>query len=109
MSGTFPSLMGLSSYGFGRSRGYVKNWIANHPGTEASEYLEMVSEVFADIITNASLNGSANVIQSIFQLKNHFGHEDHVKVEASSPSMMGSARTREEIEERYRNSIVVDE
>lgn len=108
LSGTFPSVMGLSSYGFGRSKGYLSNWLRNNPGTEVAEYIEMVKEIFADILTNASLNGSANVIQTIFQLKNHFGHEDHVKVEASRPSIMGSARSREEIEMRYK-SIVVDD
>lgn len=107
-SGTFPSMMGLSSKGFGLYRDYIQAWTGNHPQSQTTEYLKMVKEIMADTLTNASLRNHANVAQTIFQLKNHFEHQDEVKVTKVSnedPLMIGAV-TEEEIKERYKNSVV---
>lgn len=109
-AGIFPSVMGLSVYGYGLSNGTLSTWLKNHPSHPTSEYINMIKDAMADILTNASLNNSANVIQAIFQLKNHFGHEDHVKVEAfASQDLLQGARSKEEIAMRYKENVVIDD
>lgn len=110
-SGTFPSMMGLCSRGFGMTRDGLYKWMDRNPGTPTTEYVGIVQEMMADILTNASLRNKANVAQTIFQLKNHFGHSDEVrvkKVEGDDPLMAG-ASSQKEIEERYRQSVVWDD
>lgn len=110
-SGTFPSMMGLCSRGFGMTRDGLYKWMDRNPGTPTTEYIGIVQEMMADILTNASLRNKANVAQTIFQLKNHFGHTDEVrvkKVEGDDPLMAG-ASSQKEIEERYRQSVVWDD
>ena len=110
-SGTFPSLMGLCAKGFGTYRERLDKFIATHPDTPTAEYIGIVKELMADILTNASLRNKANVAQTIFQLKNHFGHSDEVKVVKTvqeDPLTMGT-RSEKEILERYRQSVVWDD
>lgn len=111
ISGTFPSLMGLCAKGFGTYRERLDTFIANHPDTPTAEYIGIVKELMADILTNASLRNKANVAQTIFQLKNHFGHSDEVKVVKTTqedPLTMGT-KSEKEILERYRQSVVWDD
>ena len=111
LTGTFPSMMGLSAKGFGVSRQAVSQFMHLHPEHPTSEYLILVKDIMADILVNASLNNQANVVQAIFQLKNHFGHEDNVKFEAiqTKDSLLAGAKTRKEIEERYKDSVISED
>lgn len=111
ISGTFPSVMGLCAKGFGCTRDRLNAWIADHPETPTAQYIGIVKEMIADVLTNASLRNKANVAQTIFQLKNHFGHSDEVKVLKTlreDPLAMG-ASSQKEILERYRQSVVWDD
>lgn len=111
MSGTFPSLMGLCAKGFGTYRDRLDQWMRTHPEAPTTEYIGIVKELMADILTNASLRNKANVAQTIFQLKNHFGHSDEVKVVKETredPLTMGT-KSEKEILERYRQSVVWDD
>ena len=110
-SGTFPSMMGLASRGFGAYRELVNKFMISHPEHPTSLYLMMVKENMADILTNASLHNHANVAQTIFQLKNHFEHADEVKITKSNnedPLLMGAV-SEEEIKKRYKQSVVYDD
>ena len=110
-SGTFPSIMGLCAKGFGCTRDRLNEWVDNHPETPTAQYIGIVKEMIADVLTNASLRNKANVAQTIFQLKNHFGHSDEVKVLKTlreDPLAMG-ASSQKEILERYRQSVVWDD
>ena len=111
LTGTFPSMMGLSAKGFCISRQAVNQFMLAHPEHPTSEYLTLVRDIMADILVNASLNNQANVVQAIFQLKNHFGHEDNVRVEAvqTKDTLLAGAKTRKEIEERYKDSVVTED
>lgn len=111
ISGTFPSVMGLCAKGFGCTRDRLNAWIVDHPETPTAQYIGIVKEMIADVLTNASLRNKANVAQTIFQLKNHFGHSDEVKVLKTlreDPLAMG-ASSQKEILERYRQSVVWDD
>lgn len=111
ISGTFPSMMGLCSRGFGSYREKLERFISSHPESATAEYIRIVKDLMADVLTNASLRNKANVAQTIFQLKNHFGHSDEVKVVKTvqeDPLTMGT-RSEKEILERYRQSVVWDD
>ena len=111
ISGVFPSIMGLCAKGFGCSRDRLNDWVIDHPETPTAQYIGIVKELIADVLTNASLRNKANVAQTIFQLKNHFGHSDEVKVVKTmkeDPIAMG-ASSQKEILERYRQSVVWDD
>jgi thioredoxin reductase len=71
--------MGLSA-AFGLSRQAVNQWMLAHPGHATTEFIHRYKDIVADILTNASLYGSANAIAVIFTLKNHFEHVDRVDI-----------------------------
>lgn len=111
ISGTFPSIMGLCAKGFGCTRDRLNSWVADHPDSPTGQYIGIVKEMIADVLTNASLKNKANVAQTIFQLKNHFGHMDEVKVTKTekSDSLLIGASTEKDIMERYKESVVWDD
>lgn len=79
LASCFPSVMGLSG-ALGCSRQNLNRWLLSHGEHPSAELINMVKDLMADILTNASLFNNANAIQSIFQLKNHFGHSDKVEI-----------------------------
>ena len=105
-AGRYPSLMGLYSMGFGYNRSYIYTWMAKNPGTATTVFLQTVKEVIADILTNQSLKGNAQVIQAIFQLKNHFDHAD--KIEVRPASQENEELTADEVRKKYGVVIEVD-
>lgn len=111
ISGTFPSIMGLCAKGFGCTRDRLNCWVEDHPDSPTGQYIGIVKEMIADVLTNASLKNKANVAQTIFQLKNHFGHMDEVKVTKTekSDSLLIGASTEKDIMERYKESVVWDD
>lgn len=80
----FPSVMGLAVYGLGISRQALNQYLQRNDNP-STRFINQVKDIFADILTNASLYNNANSIQAIFQLKNHFGHSDTVQFEAIPP------------------------
>lgn len=95
LAGVYPSLLGLCSHGFIISRQAMYLHMRNHPNDETTEFLERVSDVFANILINQSLYNNANPVQAIFQLKNHFGHTD--KTEVNITASTGQEQTTEEL------------
>ena len=74
-SGTFPSALGLS-----RSLGYsdraLRDWRNKHPDSPTGIWLEMVNDMFSDILNQSALNNNANTIMSIFLNKALYGLRD---------------------------------
>ena len=83
LSGTYPSVQGLASFGFGISRQALNQWLRRdkNKGSEAAELIERACDMFADILTNQSLHNNANGIQALFQLKNNHAFADRVEIE----------------------------
>lgn len=83
LSGTYPSVQGLATKGFGISRQWLNMWRLDqkNKGTESLDLIEMAYDLFADIITNQSLHNNANGIQALFQLKNNHSFADRVEIE----------------------------
>lgn len=99
-SSTFPSVMGLSG-AMGCSRQNLNRWLLSHPGHPTTDFINMAKDVMADILTNASLYNSANALQVIFQLKNHFGHSDRVEISPVAQTPADSEISVEDIRKRY--------
>ena len=83
ISETFPSVMGLSVQAYGVSRQALNQYLNSHDN-EVTAYINIVKDMIADILTNASLYNNANATQVIFQLKNHFGHSDVVEMDVKN-------------------------
>jgi len=79
----FPSVMGLATRGYGISRQALNQYLIAHDN-ETTDFIKMVRDNIADILTNESLNNNINPVQTIFQLKNHFQHTDSVTVETNN-------------------------
>ena len=92
-SQTFPSVMGLAVHGFGISRQALNQYITRNPDSRATDFINRVKDVIADILTNASLNNNANAVQAIFQLKNHFDHSDKVEIQPIPADPLSSEHT----------------
>lgn len=99
-SSSFPSVMGLSG-AMGCSRQNLNQWLLSHPGHPTTDFVNMTKDVMADILTNASLFNSANAIQVIFQLKNHFEHSDRVEIAPVVQNQPDTDYSAEEIRARY--------
>lgn len=99
-SSSFPSVMGLAG-AMGCSRQNLNQWLLAHPGHATTDFVNMTKDVMADILTNASLFNSANAIQVIFQLKNHFEHSDRVEIAPVVPGQSDADYSAEEIRARY--------
>ena len=83
LSGTYPSVQGLASFGFGISRQALNQWLRRdkNSGSEVAQLIGRATDMFADILTNQSLHNNANGIQALFQLKNNHAFADRVEVE----------------------------
>lgn len=64
-SGTFPSSLGLA-----RSLGYsdraLRYWRTKHPNSDTAQWLEIVNDMCADILSQSALKNNANNIMAIF-------------------------------------------
>ncbi|MFI3226991.1 MAG: hypothetical protein R3Y09_06205 [Clostridia bacterium] len=98
LASSFPSVMGLASHGFGISRQALDKYLQNN-NNETTEYIKMVKDQMADILTNESLYNRANAVQALFQLKNHFGHADKIELQAVTQERDTPSITQ--LEEKY--------
>ena len=99
--GAYPSVMGLSVYGFGISRQALNQFMLRNPEAPTTDYIHRVKDIMADILTNQSLKNNCNPVQAIFQLKNHFEHTDKIEEIIPYTEPLGKAPTTAEIMERY--------
>lgn len=83
LSGTYPSVQGLASFGFGISRQALNQWLRRdkNSSSEVAQLIGRATDMFADILTNQSLHNNANGIQALFQLKNNHAFADRVEIE----------------------------
>jgi len=108
-SGTFPTVMGLASLGFGVSRQWLNEYLRVHPDTPTADFIERTKDLFADILSNAALSRTATETMSIFILKNCAGFVDKMEITPRPPEgPLGAAVSQAELESRIQD-IVVDE
>jgi len=95
----YPSFMGLATEGYGISRQALNQYLLEH-NSATTEYIKIVKDSIADILTNASLYNNANAIAVIFQLKNHFEHKDQINIQAIPINPLGELVDPIEIQRR---------
>lgn len=78
-AGVFPSVMGLATHAFGVSRQALNQYLLTH-NNETTDFIALVKDTFADILTNASLYNNANPVMTIFQLKNSHSFVDKLEI-----------------------------
>ena len=83
VSGAYPTVQGLASYGFGISRQALNQWRLRpcNMGKPSAILIDQVTEMIGDILTNESLHNNANPVQAIFQLKNSHGFSDKIEMQ----------------------------
>lgn len=104
----FPSVMGLSG-AMGFSRQNLYRWLLAHPDHPTTDFVNMVRDAIADVLTDASLHNNANAVQVIFTLKNWHDHADKVEI---APVMHRPVDDEEvsvdEIRKRYMLDVSTD-
>ena len=100
-TGSFPSMMGLASYGFGVSRQALYWHLKNHPETETARFIDRVRDLIADVLSSAALQRNADSIMSIFILKNGLGFSDRVEIEPIPQQMEERQFDKAELLKRY--------
>lgn len=78
-SGTFPSNLGLA-----RSMGYsaraLRQWVTQHSNTDTGRWLDLFSDMCADVISQSALKNNANSIVSIFLTKALYGYNETTNI-----------------------------
>lgn len=110
-SQVFPSMMGLSIYGYGMSRQAVNKYLIKYPDSPAAKFVSMVKDLIADTLSNAALFRNADPVSVIFQLKNHFDHSDKVQIEPvpQSADLLAPVTDPEERRRRIEAAVVDEE
>lgn len=84
-AGVLPLVTGFYAMGLGLSRQYVTRWMHEHPSHATTQYLQVVTEAFADVLATAGIDGSASPAPVIFALKNVAGWRDRYEFEPVTP------------------------
>lgn len=104
-AGVFPSIMGLATHGFGISRQALNQYLLRN-NNATTDFINLVKDCFADILSNAGLYGNAHPIMAIFQLKNQHGFSDKLEIAPATPERMDRDYDPEDIRRRYLSSCV---
>lgn len=103
-AGTVPSKQGISR-SLGLSRQGVEQFIQRNPNHSTTEFLQVTFDALADLLSNAALSNSTNMVLSIFLLKAVFGYKEAVSLEIT-PNPLGADVNPEELYRRIQDSVV---
>ena len=81
-SSTFPTMSGFARV-MGCSRQALEYWMKNKPTSDTAKWLEIMRDLFADVLAEGALRNNANPIVSIFILKSRFGLKDNQPAETA--------------------------
>ena len=105
-AGSLPTVMGLSA-ALGISRRWLNRFLREHPETEGAKFLEVVKELFADVLTQAGLSKHISEALTIFILKNTASMADKVEIEAAAH--VDETEAPEDLENRILGSIPTED
>lgn len=54
-------------------------------------------------------NGAVNPVSGIFLGKNHYGYKDQQETVVVTPNLLGDGADQKQLEQRYLDSVVVEE
>ena len=102
---SYPSIIGLAVKAYGVSFDALRDQVKRHPDDESSQVIETARRMISDIIINQSLQGNAQPVASIFQLKNWYDHTDKAEVVVSTPEV--DQAKADEIRRKYAEPEIV--
>ncbi len=105
-----PSVKGLCG-ALGICSKTFYNWLIHNPRHPTTYYLEMVKDIFADLLEEAGLNNAVNNISSIFILKSQHQYQEthNIHLHAlTNNDALGEPKTPEEIQAAIDSDIVED-
>lgn len=105
LSSSFPSVMGLAA-ALGCSRQNLNRWLLSHANHTTTDFINIVKDLIADVLTDAALRNNAAQIMAIFQLKNLHGFADRVEVAPVTPERNDRDYDPEDIRKRYLSSCM---
>lgn len=79
VASVYPTMLGLAVHGFGVSKQALYQHLNSYPNSEETQFLRMVSDMFADILINDSLKRRCDCVSAIFVLKNLYGFRDNIE------------------------------
>lgn len=106
-----PGIAGLCNY-LGIRRATFLSWASgvNRRGDKRYVALcEKINSLLEGLMEEYMLNGKINPVTGIFLLKNSFGYADRTEIVQKPDDPLATYGTREEIRERYKDSVVHDE
>lgn len=104
-----PTFLGLA-VSFGYTREGLYKFLRTNRHTQAAQYIELVREVLADAMINASLTRTTDAATSIFALKNLHGFSDKIEIEPVAPANpLGPEIDQAELERRILANTVIDD
>jgi hypothetical protein len=106
--GVFPTVLGLSA-SLGISRQGLNKHLREHPESDTAKFIEVVKDVFADIMTNSALFRNADSATTIFVLKNCAGFSDRLEIQPVTQEPLGGDVNYSELEARIAGSVVLDD
>jgi len=101
-----PDVVGLA-LSFGVDKQTVRDWMREE--SDRAFFLKRVHALIEHQMVGNMQNGKLNPVVGIFLSKNHFGYKDNQDINLTPVNPFGQHQSREEIERRYLDSIVVDE
>lgn len=101
---TVPSL----ALAFGIDRRTLLGWVngAVQITPESQAELKMAYTIINAEMEGYMMESAINPVSGIFLLKNHFGYTDKTELEVSTTDPLGVGKSREEINERYMDTVV---
>ena len=105
----YPSLLGFSA-ALGYSRQHLYRYLEAHDN-ETTRYIDALRSSWAAILAQAGLTRRASEPIVIFMLKNSgqgLRDQNEITVASSDNSPFGTGKTREELEQEYLDSVVID-
>ena len=93
-TGVYPSSTGLAR-ALGYTRRSLAYWREQHPESDTGQWLEMMSDTFADVLNQSALNNCCNAIVSIFLSKALYGYKETSELMITPHERLAYDRDRE--------------
>ena len=104
-----PSVAGLAlAYGIDRKEVWrIRMGQGDYP-TEVRRTVKNAVQILNSLIEDYMQNGKINPVSGIFLMKNNMDYTDKQEVEITPKSPLGDVTDMRQLEEKYRDSVVID-
>lgn len=76
---------------------------------EVADTLKKAMKLLDVQMTDYMQNGKINPVAGIFLMKNNFGYADKQEIEVKAQSPLGDTNDTKELEDRYKDSVIIEE